>query len=103
MGISPFYVILLMIAGVLIFGKDLPDVMRKLGSALMEFRKGMSEVSSGVMRNSKVGNSKTGSSGGESGKFEVPVVDVSKSGDVSVDVNDDGVSFSSDNKFEPPV
>jgi TatA/E family protein of Tat protein translocase len=92
MGISPFYIIVLMVVGVLIFGKELPDVMRKLGLALVEFRKGMSEVGSGVVRGGKGGDSKTCDG---TGKFELPVVEVIES--------EESVSSSDPNKFEPPV
>ncbi|MDR2344820.1 MAG: twin-arginine translocase TatA/TatE family subunit [Planctomycetaceae bacterium] len=95
MGISPLYVILLMVIGVVIFGKDLPDVMRKLGTALMEFRKGMSEFNSGAV--SKGGNSKSGGTGGNSAavnKFETPFTEIFES--------EERTAFS-ENKFEPPV
>ncbi|MDR2643253.1 MAG: twin-arginine translocase TatA/TatE family subunit [Planctomycetaceae bacterium] len=94
MGISPFYVIVLMVAGVLIFGKDLPEIMRKLGAALLEFRKGMSEVSSEIKRGSKGGNSNSCLAGNRTGKFEVPIAEVCES--------NESASFS-ENKFEPPV
>ncbi|MDR2168514.1 MAG: twin-arginine translocase TatA/TatE family subunit [Planctomycetaceae bacterium] len=92
MGISPFYIILVMIAGVLIFGKDLPDVMRKLGNALMEFRKGMNEISANAVKGKD--NSKSSSAGVNSGKFESPLVEVCES--------DENATFA-DNKFEPPA
>ncbi|MDR2761030.1 MAG: twin-arginine translocase TatA/TatE family subunit [Planctomycetaceae bacterium] len=92
MSISPFYIILLMVVGVLVFGKDLPDVMRKLGSAVMEFRKGMSDVSLKSSVNKGV-DSKSNLVGGVSSKFETPLVDV---------IDSDAVATFSDNKFEPP-
>lgn len=46
MGISPLPIILVLLLGVLIFGKDLPEVARQVGSGLMEFRKGLNELKS---------------------------------------------------------
>lgn len=34
-------ILIILIAGVIIFGKQLPDVGRSLGKALMEFKKGL--------------------------------------------------------------
>lgn len=46
MGISPFYIALILVLGVLIFGKNLPQVARQIGSGLMEFKKGLDEMKS---------------------------------------------------------
>ncbi|MDR1924929.1 MAG: twin-arginine translocase TatA/TatE family subunit [Planctomycetaceae bacterium] len=89
MGVSPFYLIVLMIVGVLIFGKELPNVVRKIGNAIMEFKKGMSEVHS---KNNKTRTS--GNSISDSCKFEIPLVDV---------VDEKGNGSFSDKKFEPPA
>ncbi|MDR1480420.1 MAG: twin-arginine translocase TatA/TatE family subunit [Planctomycetaceae bacterium] len=89
MGISPFYVVLLMLVGVLIFGKDLPGMMRKLGTALMEFRKGMSEISSEAIKNKS--DSKLRSVSRKVDDFEIPVCD-----------SNEDTTFS-DSKFEPPI
>jgi Sec-independent protein translocase protein TatA len=40
---SPLYIVVALILGVLFFGKDLPNVVRQIGSALLEFRKGINE------------------------------------------------------------
>ena len=42
-GVSPFAVIFVLILGVLFFGKNLPWVAKQIGSALIEFRKGLDE------------------------------------------------------------
>jgi Sec-independent protein translocase protein TatA len=43
MTITPLSVIAVLVLGVLFFGKNLPGVARQVGSALMEFRKGLNE------------------------------------------------------------
>ena len=45
MGISPFQIIVILVLGVLIFGKNLPEVARQIGLGLIEFKKGMNELS----------------------------------------------------------
>jgi len=40
---NPFAVIVVLVLGVLFFGKNLPDVAKQIGSSLMEFRKGLGE------------------------------------------------------------
>jgi sec-independent protein translocase protein TatA len=40
---SPFYIIVILALGVLFFGKNLPGVAKQIGSALMEFRRGVNE------------------------------------------------------------
>ncbi len=41
---NPVTVVLVLLLGVLFFGKDLPDVAKRVGLSLMEFKKGVSEV-----------------------------------------------------------
>jgi sec-independent protein translocase protein TatA len=41
--LNPLHIIIILVLGVLIFGKNLPDVARQIGSALLEFRKGLNE------------------------------------------------------------
>ncbi len=41
---NPVTVVLVLLLGVLFFGKDLPEIAKKVGLSLMEFRKGLSEV-----------------------------------------------------------
>ncbi len=41
---NPVTVILVLLLGVLFFGKDLPEVAKRVGLSLMEFKKGMSEA-----------------------------------------------------------
>ena len=41
---SPVTVMFIMGLGVLLFGKNLPEVARKVGMSLMEFKRGMSEL-----------------------------------------------------------
>ena len=43
MSFSPFYIIAILVLGVLFFGKNLPDVARQIGTALMEFRSGLND------------------------------------------------------------
>ena len=43
MTIYPFHVIIILVLGVLFFGKNLPGVAKQIGSALLEFRKGLNE------------------------------------------------------------
>ena len=43
MSINPFAIIAILVLGVLFFGKNLPGVAKQIGSALMEFRKGMDD------------------------------------------------------------
>jgi sec-independent protein translocase protein TatA len=40
-GLNPLTVIAVLVIGVLLFGKDLPEVARKLGKGLMEFKRGL--------------------------------------------------------------
>ena len=40
-GISPATMIMLLVIGVLLFGKDLPDVARKLGKSLLDIRRSL--------------------------------------------------------------
>jgi len=42
---TPFQIIVVLVLGVLFFGKKLPDVARQVGLALMELKKGMNELS----------------------------------------------------------
>ena len=43
MTFQPFYIIVVLVLGVLFFGKNLPGVAKQIGSALLEFRKGVNE------------------------------------------------------------
>ena len=43
MTVHIFHVVIVLILGVLFFGKNLPGVARRVGSALVEFRKGLNE------------------------------------------------------------
>ena len=43
MSFSPFHIIIVLVLGVLLFGKNLPAMAKQIGSALMEFRKGMDD------------------------------------------------------------
>jgi len=42
-GITPFSVIVILVLGVLFFGRNLPGVASQIGTALIEFRKGLDE------------------------------------------------------------
>ena len=43
MYISPFAIIVVLVLGVLFFGRNLPGVARQIGTALIEFRKGLDD------------------------------------------------------------
>ena len=47
MSLSPFHVIIVLVLGVLFFGKNLPGIAKQIGSALLEFRKGVDEWKEG--------------------------------------------------------
>ena len=57
---SPIYVIVVLVLGVLFFGRNLPGVARQLSASLIEFRKGLNDwkevhsCSSSVKENSEV-------------------------------------------------
>ena len=55
MSISPLHVIIVLVLGVLFFGKNLPAVAKQIGSSLMEFRKGLNEWKETHGRSSSVG------------------------------------------------
>jgi sec-independent protein translocase protein TatA len=38
---SPFHILLLLLIGILLFGKRLPEVGRSLGKGIVEFKKGL--------------------------------------------------------------
>ncbi|MDR1270052.1 MAG: twin-arginine translocase TatA/TatE family subunit [Planctomycetaceae bacterium] len=42
---TPFQIVVVLVLGVLFFGKNLPEVARQIGLGLMEFRKGLNELS----------------------------------------------------------
>ena len=50
--------IIVLVLGVLIFGKNLPAVAKQIGSALLEFRKGLDEWKEEYHRPSGIGRSK---------------------------------------------
>ena len=43
MSLNPFHVIIILVLGVLFFGRNLPGVARQIGTALIEFRKGLDD------------------------------------------------------------
>jgi sec-independent protein translocase protein TatA len=47
-GIGPSEMVVLGIVGLLLFGKNLPEVARGLGKSMMEFKKGMSGITEEV-------------------------------------------------------
>lgn len=47
-GIGPPEMLILLVIGVLLFGKNLPNVGRQLGKGLMEFKKGLSDIQNEV-------------------------------------------------------
>jgi sec-independent protein translocase protein TatA len=49
---SPIQILVVLILGVLFFGKNLPEVARQIGLGLMELKKGMNEMNN-ISRKSK--------------------------------------------------
>lgn len=47
-GIGPPEMLILLVIGVLLFGKNLPTVGRQLGKSMMEFKKGLSDIQNEV-------------------------------------------------------
>ncbi|MDR0336471.1 MAG: twin-arginine translocase TatA/TatE family subunit [Planctomycetaceae bacterium] len=41
---TPFQIVVVLVLGVLFFGKNLPEVARQIGLGLMELRKGLNEL-----------------------------------------------------------
>jgi len=64
MTINPLSIVVILILGVLFFGKNLPGVVRKIGSAMLEFRRGVDEWKELQNRPSGVGSSVVGRSAG---------------------------------------
>ena len=58
MSLNPFHVIIVLVLGVLFFGKNLPVVAKQMGSSLLEFRKGLNEWKEEYGRSPKVGKDK---------------------------------------------
>ena len=72
MSFAPFTIIAVLVLGVLFFGKDLPGVARQIGTALIEFRKGLDEWKEVRVERKSVGHksSDTGVMQDESEHFE---------------------------------
>ncbi|REK18697.1 MAG: twin-arginine translocase TatA/TatE family subunit [Planctomycetota bacterium] len=47
-GIGPPELLIVLVIGVLLFGKNLPNVGRSLGKSLMEFKKGLNDIKNEV-------------------------------------------------------
>jgi sec-independent protein translocase protein TatA len=47
-GLGPQEMLIVLVIGVLLFGKNLPNVGRSLGKSLMEFKKGLNDIKSEV-------------------------------------------------------
>jgi sec-independent protein translocase protein TatA len=47
-GLGPTEMLIVLVIGVLLFGKNLPNVGRQLGKSLMEFKKGLDDIKSEV-------------------------------------------------------
>jgi len=43
-GLGPLEIMIVLVIGVLLFGKNLPSVGRQLGKSLMEFKKGLDDM-----------------------------------------------------------
>jgi sec-independent protein translocase protein TatA len=76
---TPFQIVVVLVLGVLFFGKNLPEVARQIGLGLMELRKGLNElndlsknVTNGHRRSkSSTVNESTDSAGEETEKYEL--------------------------------
>ncbi|MDR3196675.1 MAG: twin-arginine translocase TatA/TatE family subunit [Planctomycetaceae bacterium] len=76
---TPFQIIVVLVLGVLFFGKNLPEVARQIGLGLMELKKGLNEfndlsknVTNGHRRpKSSTGNKSVDSGEEETDKYEV--------------------------------
>ena len=51
-GLGPMEMMIVLVLGVLLFGKRLPEVGRSLGKGMMEFKKGLNDLKSEVDLNS---------------------------------------------------
>jgi sec-independent protein translocase protein TatA len=49
-GLGPQEMLIVLVIGVLLFGKNLPNVGRSLGKSLMEFKKGLNDIKNEVDR-----------------------------------------------------
>ncbi|MDR2754513.1 MAG: twin-arginine translocase TatA/TatE family subunit [Planctomycetaceae bacterium] len=76
---TPFQIVVVLVLGVLFFGKNLPDVARQIGLGLMELKKGLNEfndLSKNVTnrystKKSSTANKPTDSSDEETEKYEL--------------------------------
>ena len=59
MSYSPIYVIIVLVLGVLFFGRNLPGMARQLGVSLIEFRKGLDDWKEVRGRSSSVAEDST--------------------------------------------
>lgn len=84
MGISPVQIAFILVLGVLIFGKNLPDVARRIGLGLTELKKGLNEFK----EISKEGTSRSSA--------------VSVSDEISEPTPEEDRQRSLGRKFEPP-
>jgi len=53
--IGPFELIVILVVALLLFGSRLPDVARKLGRSITEFKKGLRDVEDEVKQGPKEG------------------------------------------------
>ena len=63
MTLSPIHIVIVLVLGVLFFGKNLPAVAKQVGNSLLEFRKGLNE-----WKETHVRSSGSGTSGAVSGE-----------------------------------
>lgn len=83
---SPIQIIVVLVLGVLFFGKNLPDVAKQVGKSLLELRKGLKEI---------------GDIAKDATTSGVPEDHESQSGETHLDQKTDKYE-SSGTKFEPP-
>ena len=83
---SAITVVVLLGLGVLLFGKDLPEVARKVGLSLMQFRRGMSEIKGAL----------------DIGSLDVPRTGVQSRNEAHSEPTFDESQESVGTKFEPP-
>ena len=54
---GPFELVLLLLVGLLLFGKRLPEVGRSIGQTVVQFKKGLSEVQDEAARTASISTS----------------------------------------------
>jgi len=58
--IGPVQIVIILLVALLLFGSRLPDVARKLGRSITEFKRGLQEVETGVKQGVEAGEKPEG-------------------------------------------